>query len=150
MIPDSAAAPRIWGNVVACLSLATLLAGCGTIYVNKADRNPTYHTETNFDSNRNTDDFEQFRQCKTRIHRVRRCTGAASPFGFQRRFLCLLFLVFQKRIHALLVDHKYLSKPSCKEQSVLDYLYKNYSTGMTMNNLHQKQQSYFQLSGIDN
>ena len=55
MIPDTAAAPRIWGNVVACLSLATLLAGCDTIYVNKADRNPTYHTETNFDSNRNTE-----------------------------------------------------------------------------------------------
>ncbi len=32
-----------------------MIAGCGTIYVNKADRNPTYHTETDFDSNRNTE-----------------------------------------------------------------------------------------------
>ena len=37
------------------MGLTALLTGCGTIYVNEADRNPTYHTETDFASTRNSE-----------------------------------------------------------------------------------------------
>jgi hypothetical protein len=38
---------------VLALWLSALLAGCGTVYVNEADRNPKYLKETNFASSRN-------------------------------------------------------------------------------------------------
>ncbi len=47
------AAPLLHGVLAFCL-VATI-AGCGTVYVNKTDRNPTYHRETNFDSNQNSE-----------------------------------------------------------------------------------------------
>ncbi len=40
---------------VIAFCLAAMIAGCGTVYVNKADRDPVYHTETDFDSIQNTE-----------------------------------------------------------------------------------------------
>jgi hypothetical protein len=52
------------------LLLAALLAGCGTVYVNKADRDPKYLKETDFTSNRNTE--MTYRRIYTMLYR---CTS---------------------------------------------------------------------------
>jgi len=39
--------------VISCLF--AVLGGCGTVYVNKADRDPVYKKETDFSSTRNTE-----------------------------------------------------------------------------------------------
>ena len=50
--------------------LAALLSGCGTVYVNKEDRNPTYRKETDFISDRNTE--MTYRRIYTMLYR---CTS---------------------------------------------------------------------------
>jgi hypothetical protein len=50
--------------------LLVTVAGCGTVYVNKADRNPTYLKETDFNSNRNTE--MTYRRIYTMLYR---CTS---------------------------------------------------------------------------
>lgn len=50
--------------------LTALLTGCGTVYVNKADRNPEYLEETDFVSNRNTE--MTYRRIYTMLYR---CTS---------------------------------------------------------------------------
>lgn len=57
-------------GIIVCLCLTTLLAGCGTVYVNKADRNPEYREETEFSSNRNTE--MTYRRIYTMLYR---CTS---------------------------------------------------------------------------
>ena len=47
-----------------------MIAGCGTVYVNKADRNPKYLEETDFDSNQNTE--MTYRRIYTMLYR---CTS---------------------------------------------------------------------------
>ena len=42
-------------TVIAGLFLTILLTGCGTVYLNKADRNPVYRTETAFTSKRGSE-----------------------------------------------------------------------------------------------
>ncbi len=49
----SRASSLLHGIIAFCL--AGILAGCGTVYVNKADRDPVYHAETDFDSIQNTE-----------------------------------------------------------------------------------------------
>lgn len=53
-----------------CLTLTALLAGCGTVYVNPSDRNPTYLKETDFTSNRNPE--MTYRRIYTMLYR---CTS---------------------------------------------------------------------------
>ena len=55
-------------SLAACL--AAVLAGCGTVYVNKSDRNPKYLEETVFDSNRNSE--MTYRRIYTMLYR---CTS---------------------------------------------------------------------------
>jgi len=50
---NSRASPLLHGVFVICLSV--MLGGCGTVYVNKADRSPVYLKETDFSSTRNTE-----------------------------------------------------------------------------------------------
>jgi hypothetical protein len=47
-----------------------VLAGCGTVYVNKSDRNPKYLEETGFDSKRNAE--MTYRRIYTMLYR---CTS---------------------------------------------------------------------------
>lgn len=42
-------------QLLICVCLALMLAGCGTVYVNKADRNPKYLKETDFASSRTSE-----------------------------------------------------------------------------------------------
>jgi hypothetical protein len=44
-----------WTKCIVYLCLTALLTGCETVYVNKADRKPVYHQETNFTSGHNTE-----------------------------------------------------------------------------------------------
>ena len=60
--------PLLQGVLAFCLMV--MVAGCGTVYLNKADRNPTYHTETDFSSNRNTE--MTYRRIYTMLYR---CTS---------------------------------------------------------------------------
>ena len=50
--------------------LLGVLAGCGTVYLNKADRNPTYREETDFTSNHNAE--ITYRRIHTMLYR---CTS---------------------------------------------------------------------------
>ena len=77
MIPDGAPArslpewgQRSWKGVVAWVFLTTLLAGCGTDYLNEADRNPKYRTETDFASSRSAE--VTYRRIYTMLYR---CTS---------------------------------------------------------------------------
>jgi hypothetical protein len=65
---NSRAGPILQGAFVACLGAA--LAGCGTVYVNKADRNPKYLKETDFVSERTTE--MTYRRIYTMLYR---CTS---------------------------------------------------------------------------
>ncbi len=47
-----------------------MIAGCGTVYLNKADRNPKYRKETDFVSNRNAE--MTYRRIYTMLYR---CTS---------------------------------------------------------------------------
>ena len=60
----------MWKWVIVYLCLTTLVAGCGTVYLNKADRNPKYRKETDFTSNRNTE--MTYRRIYTMLYR---CTS---------------------------------------------------------------------------
>ena len=50
--------------------LLVMITGCGTVYLNKADRNPKYREETEFSSNRNTE--MTYRRIYTMLYR---CTS---------------------------------------------------------------------------
>jgi hypothetical protein len=52
------------------LCLLAMTAGCGTLYVNKADRNPEYRKETDFSSKKNTE--MTYRRIYTMLYR---CTS---------------------------------------------------------------------------
>jgi len=57
-------------TVIAGLFLSILLAGCGTVYLNKADRNPDYRAETEFTSERSAE--MTYRRIYTMLYR---CTS---------------------------------------------------------------------------
>ena len=50
--------------------LLGIIAGCGTLYLNKADRNPEYRKQTNFTSNRTVE--MTYRRIRTMLNR---CTS---------------------------------------------------------------------------
>ncbi len=57
-------------TVIAGLFLTILLTGCGTVYLNKADRKPVYRTETEFTSKRGSE--MTYRRIYTMLYR---CTS---------------------------------------------------------------------------
>jgi hypothetical protein len=56
-----------------------LLAGCGTVYVNEADRNPKYLKETDFASSRNPE--MTYRRIYTMLYK---CTSGGDIRRYRR------------------------------------------------------------------
>lgn len=66
--PQINASSFLQGVLTVCVS--AILTGCGTVYVNKADRDPKYLRETDFTSNRTTE--MTYRRIYTMLYR---CTS---------------------------------------------------------------------------